>query len=324
MQSLYPLLQFTKHFHLLVYTCCNNYFVSLSDCSAWLKSCETSCTQTSDSPIPKHVHFISISRPFSFHEWLAVMSARKKIKPDKITVYTDGQQDSCWWRRALPYIQHQQIHLLPGSIVVNGVSIKKMAHIADFLRVSILYHEGGIYMDTDSVTLNSFDPLLSNQVVLATDCNNCVANGVMMAQKHSCFICKYAHRSCQKFDGGWTTHSVNTMNAFVKEVDTKKEGLLVLPARGGFYPMCWTPEGFHQLYSEDFDNISHYKKTEIYAVHLFANRGEATTFPKTVNNIDWIHNNKSLVAIAIRESLPSEFSEHHLNTRECASLPFDD
>ena len=298
--------------------------MSLSDCGAWLKSCETNCTRTSASPIPKHVHFISLNRPFSFLEWLAVVSARKIIRPDKITVYTDGQQDSCWWRRALPYIEHQLVHLLPGSTILNGARIKKMSHVSDFLRESILFHYGGIYMDTDSLSLNSFDSLLSNQVVLARQCGGAVAVGVMMAQKHSCFICQYAHRGCKNYNGGWITHCVNTMSALVKEVDSEKEGLLVLPARSGFYPMCWTTEGLHQLYSEDFDKFPVYNKTDIYAVHLFANKAEATIFPKTLNNMDWIHNNKSLVAIAIRESLPSEFSKRHLNVTECVSLQLDD
>ena len=179
-------------------------------------------------------------------------------------------------------------------------------------------------MDTDSLSLNSFDPLLSNQVVLASQCDHPAAIGVMMAQKHNCFICKYAHRSCQKFNGGWITHSVGTMSGLIKEVDMEKEGLLVLPARGGFYPMCWTTEGLHQLYSEDLDNISLYNKTEIYAVHLFGNKAVATIFPRTLNNMDWIHNNKSLVAIAVRKALPSGFSQHHFNTTECASLELDD
>ena len=253
------------------------------------------------------------------------MSARKKIKPDKITVYTDGQQDSCWWRRALPYIEHQLIHSLPGSSVLNGASINKWAHISDFLRSSILYHYGGIYMDTDAISLNSFDSLLSNQAVLAMQCHSGVNIGVMMAQKRSCFICQYAHRSCQNFDGRWVTHSVETMSALVNEVkNTIERRIIVLPVTKGFYPLCYDAKGLLQLYSEDFNSIPQYNKSEIYAVHLFANKVEDTVFPTTLNSMDWIQNNKSLVAIAIRESLPPAFSKRHLNPTKCASLQVDD
>ena len=126
------------------------------------------------------------------------------------------------------------------------------------------------------------------------------------------------------YNGEWAIHSVSTMSVLVKEVDMEKEGLLVLPARSGFYPMCWTTDGLHQLYSEDFNKFSLYDKTKIYAVHLFAHRATSTIFPKTLNNMDWIQNSKSLVAIAVREFLPSGFSEHHFNTTECASLQLDD
>lgn len=150
-------------------------------------------------------------------------------------------------------------------------------------------------------------------------CYDSVNIGVMMAQKHNCFVCKYAHRSCLNFDGRWVSHSVQTMSVLVEEVDNEIEGLVVLPVESGFYPLCFDAEGLHQLYREDFDTFPLYNKSEIYAVHLFARKVETTVFPTTVNNMSWIQNSKSLVAISIRESLPSGFFEHNLNTTECSS-----
>ena len=117
----------------------NHVHNSNAGCGDWLKSCEDNCVKTATTLIPKHVHFISLNHPFSFYEWLAVVSAKKKIKPDKITVYTNGLQDSCWWRRALPHIEHQLIYALPGATVLNHAQIKHLAHKADFLRLVILY-----------------------------------------------------------------------------------------------------------------------------------------------------------------------------------------
>ena len=288
-------------------------------CSAYLKSCETHCTRTSTDPIPKHVHFISLNRPFSFLEWLAVVTAKKKIKPDKITVYTDGQQDSCWWRRALPYIEHQLIHFLPGSNVLNGATIREWAHKSDYLRYSILYHYGGIYMDTDALSLNSFDPLLSSQVVLARQCDGATGNGIMVAQKHNCFICQFAHVSCQKFKGEWASHSVYTLNDLAIKADKDKEGLTILPFRKGFHPMCYNLEGLRGLYEKNFYEQSLYNKSDLYTVHLYANRAKHL-FPQTILNIDWIRSSQTLVAITIRESLPPDFSKEHYATSECTSL----
>ena len=288
---------------------------TFAGCGDWLKSCEDNCVQTATTPIPKHVHFVSLNRPFAFMEWLAVVSARKKIKPDKITVYTNGEQDSCWWRRALPYIEHQLIYTLPGAAVLNGAQMTHLAHKADFFRVMILYENGGIYMDSDIFTLNSFDPLLHHQVVLGEQCHGPVNVALMMAQTHSCFICKFAHLSCKKYDGVWTTHSVKALTSLVETVD-KKEDILVLPWEKGFFPMCWNPEGIDQLYKKDFSGNT----SNIYSVHLF-NHNAGKLFSKTVENFDWIQTSKSLVALTIRDSLPPGFSQHHLDTANCTDIP---
>ena len=174
-------------------------------------------------------------------------------------------------------------------------------------------------MDTDSLSLNSFDSLLSNQVVLAKQCDRAAAVGVMVAQKHNCLVCQFAHRSCKKFKGEWASHSVYTLDALTKEVDKEKEGLVVLPFHKGFYPMCYNTEGLNSLYKNDFAMKSQYNKSDINTVHLYANRAKHL-FPQTINNINWIRSSKSLVAITIRESLPPDFSREHFNTNICASL----
>ena len=285
-----------------------------------MKSCEDNCVQTATTPIPKHVHFVSMNRKFSFYEWLAVVSARKKIKPDKITVYTNGQQDSCWWRRALPYIEHQHIYTLPGAAVLNNAKIGHMAHIADFLRLMILYENGGMYMDSDSLALNSFDPLLHHQVVLAEQCYGKINVATLLAQRHSCFICKFARLSCKKYDGEWSTHSISALTSLMKTADKEKEGIMVLPWTKGFFPMCWDKKGIDKLFNRDFDGIANFNATNIYAVHLY--HGNAIKLMRQyLENYGWIQTSKSLVALTIRDSLPPGFSQQHMNTSTCTDIP---
>ena len=294
-------------------------------CGDWLKSCENNCVQTSTTPIPKHVHFVSLNHPFSFMEWLAVVSARNKIKPDKITVYTDGLQDSCWWRRALPYIDHQIIHTLPGANVLNRVGIRLVEHKSDFLRLSILYHSGGIYIDSDILSLNSFDPLLKHQMVLSEQCGSEVNVALMMSQKHSCVLCRFAHLSCKNFNGGWVTHSVGALSSFVKSLDKERDDVAILPWKSGFHPMCYNAKGLDELYTKDFDSISGYNKTRIYSVHLYHSRFESQQLIRTkVHIFDWIQTSKSLVALTIRESLPPGFSQQHLHESQCTDIQLPD
>ena len=62
---------------------------------------------------------------------------------------------------------------------------KLWAFMSDYLRLWILYKEGGIYMDTDVQTLKKFDELLSYNAFLGYEANNYVGTGIIGAEKHS-------------------------------------------------------------------------------------------------------------------------------------------
>lgn len=273
----------------------------------------------SDQLIPKHVHIISLGHPFTFIEWLSVVSAKRWIKPDIITVYTDGKQESCWWRRTLPYIQHQLVYMLPGSRVLNGEVVSKLAHLADFLRLLILYHNGGIYIDTDAITARSFDDLLSHQAVFAEQCNNLTNIGVILAQKQNCFICRYAQYSCQQFSGKWIDHSVAALTALLRETDKEKEGIRVLPLREGFFPGCWDARGHTELFRNDLNSMPQYDISKIYTVHLYETRARAI-IQQTMYNESWVRSSASMVATVLRNAIPVDFSQAHYDTEKCFNL----
>ncbi|CAI8028475.1 hypothetical protein GBAR_LOCUS16236, partial [Geodia barretti] len=67
-------------------------------------------------------------------------------------------------------------------------------------------------------------------MVLAEQCHYALNVALMMAQKHSCLVCRFAHYSCERFN------------------DKEKEGVLVVPWKKGFFPMCWNANGINQLY----------------------------------------------------------------------------
>ena len=141
--------------------------VDLSGCGEWVKTCEVKCVD-GGGPIPNVVHFIKADSNFHFYEWVAVMAARKALKPKKIFVHSRGELKSCWWNRIRPFVEH---HIVPSNMWVkslNGRRVIEFAHKADFMRNALLYQLGGIYSDTDCIATKSFDDLLHGyQTVVA-------------------------------------------------------------------------------------------------------------------------------------------------------------
>ena len=282
-------------------------------------TCSETCIATSDQPIPKHVHMISLENPFSFTEWLSVLSVKRWIKPDKITVYTNGKQDSCWWKRTLPYINHQNLYLLPGIRTLNGNKLSNLAHFSDFLRLLIIYYNGGIYLDTDIFVARSFDSLLSYQAVFAKECRDKPNVAVILAQRQNCFICRFVQYSCRHFTGGWINHSVLALTDFLRITDKKRDGINVLPFEKGFYPGCWTDQGLKDLYRTDADSFHQYDLSKIYAVHLFRHSA-MRILNETVYNTHWLLNDTSMVARVTRTFLPPDFSQAHHDTQQCYNI----
>lgn len=79
------------------------------------------------------------------------------------------------WKQTLPEYEIKRWdegNLLPLEKCLyarHAYENKKWAFVADYMRLYALYHEGGIYMDTDMLVLKSFDPLLSHDCFLGRE-----------------------------------------------------------------------------------------------------------------------------------------------------------
>lgn len=62
------------------------------------------------------------------------------------------------------------------------------AFMSDYLRLWILYHEGGIYMDTDVQVIKSFDDLLNQSVFLGYEMNDYIGTGIIGSERNNQFI----------------------------------------------------------------------------------------------------------------------------------------
>lgn len=62
---------------------------------------------------------------------------------------------------------------------------KLWAYMADYLRLYILYREGGIYLDTDVQVMQSFDFLLTKDAFFGLEANGFYGTGVIAANRHN-------------------------------------------------------------------------------------------------------------------------------------------
>ena len=65
---------------------------------------------------------------------------------------------------------------------------RKFAFVTDYVRLFALYHEGGIYMDTDVEVLKPLDAFLKHQAFSSFENNNKIPTGLMAAEAGNSWI----------------------------------------------------------------------------------------------------------------------------------------
>lgn len=296
----------------------------LQPCGVWIRTCERECLCKQNKPvaIPRVVHFIKDDN-LTFSDWLAVIAAKKYIKPTKINLFTrDDISPNCWMRR-LHLIDDVNIIGLTAEQwleKVNNVTVPYVEHQSDLLRNAILYHYGGIYMDTDAFATKSFDSLLSGySVVLGQNLVNKTGNGLILARRQSCLMCDYALLACDMYDGSWIKHSTVSLSTLVQMNDASYN-LLLLSNTSGFFPFSWKQKHFYQLFDLNSAQVS-FSPTQVYALHLFGSK-----FPEEImerfSNLTWINESPSILASHVRTLIHSQLLKHsHLNETVCINLP---
>lgn len=126
--------------------------------------------------IPKKIHYI----------WLG---KNKKDKASQICINSwkaklDDYEIIEWNEDNLP------LHEIAdnNSFFAYCMRYKLWAFMSDYLRLWVLYREGGIYMDTDVQVIKSFNDLLCNPMFLGYEINNYIGTGIIGAEKSNPFI----------------------------------------------------------------------------------------------------------------------------------------
>lgn len=126
--------------------------------------------------IPKKIHYI----------WLG---KNRKDRSSQICINTwkrnlNGYEIIEWNENNLPIEEIERNNLFFRYCKKN----KLWAFMSDYLRLWILYAEGGIYMDTDVEVLKPFDNLLHLPMFLGYELDNYIGTGIIGTEKRNPFV----------------------------------------------------------------------------------------------------------------------------------------
>ena len=109
---------------------------------------------------------------------------------------------------------------------------KKWAFVADYARLKTLAEQGGFYLDTDMLLVQSLEPLTKNSCVLGEESVGVVSAGMIGAEPHHPFI-----ETCKNFYDKNPEELITIPRVLsqVFEVYENKPSLVVYPPKA-FYP----------------------------------------------------------------------------------------
>lgn len=131
------------------------------------------------------------------------------------------------WKKYLPEYEIKEwnednFDLDMYSYVREAYDNRKFAFVTDVVRLYALYHEGGIYMDTDVEVLKPLDEFLQYEAFSGFETKNAIPTGLMASQQHHPLfrelLDEYNGIHFVLSDGGfdYTTNVVRITNACLK------------------------------------------------------------------------------------------------------------
>lgn len=121
--------------------------------------------------IPAVAHFVWLGREFPWVYALAVMTAARRGGFERVCLHhADGPDDGPGWRAARDEPRVELVPLEPSRLLAavpeHGPALQRLyaritapAARANMIRAAILHAEGGVYLDTDTLTVAPLDPL---------------------------------------------------------------------------------------------------------------------------------------------------------------------
>lgn len=168
--------------------------------------------------IPKKIHYCWFGRGAMPQLAIKCINSWKQYLPDyEIVVWNEDSFD-----------------INSNRYVREAYESKKYAFVTDYVRLYALYHQGGIYMDTDVEVLKPLDSFLDDSAFTGCEDDMMCVTGTMASEKGHSWIAKllsdYDDRSFILPDG-----------SFDKTPNTKVITDLTINEYG------WKPKNIHQI-----------------------------------------------------------------------------
>lgn len=191
-----------------------------------------------------------------------------KEKPDEVQKYIAS------WKRYCPDYEIKEWNESNFDINENdycreAYEAKKWAFVTDYVRLKVLYEEGGFYMDTDVEVVKSLDPLRVYDAVSGYESQTHIATGTMGACRDNEWIGMllhdYNHRHFLREDG---TCDMTTNVVVITDLTVKKYGLQLHGQKLMFgHNMVLLP--FDYLCAKDFVTEQIMQTANTYTIHHF-------------------------------------------------------
>jgi len=176
----------------------------------------------------KSFHFVWVKghRTYSIIQYLAVRAALNINPGYQLFIYNDEEPvNNKWWE--LTKLHAIILHIKPPKII-NGKNIPYAQHIADIMRICIIYEFGGIYIDADLLMVKPLETLLSSiqnktDLVMCKETDDKIWNGFIAAgEPRNYFLERWIKEYETKYGdeiGGcwWAGLSVETPMRLYKE-----------------------------------------------------------------------------------------------------------
>lgn len=123
--------------------------------------------------IPKTIHYIWLgNKQLNNTSKICINSCRRNCPDYKIKIWNEKN------------LKLDEI-VKKNKFLRKCLEVGLWAFASDYLRLYVLYKEGGIYLDTDVEVLKNFDELLSNEFFVGMESNDYIGTGVIGSEAHS-------------------------------------------------------------------------------------------------------------------------------------------